>query len=202
MMNLLHLSNLLHTFEVHVKVCYLSTNHRENVCWGSLGRCDGLCVGSIWYDAASNHVYEFVGEKLDACIKEDNFTGLLEDFKAGGKGSKAARPKAKCTAKTTSDNKTHAKDISLANCCANIEDAIIRADLPFDPKRCCARVWNHGVGYGAQCLASPQPNTEFCKTHTSNKNLRHGRFDNPIDPVVKAMFEKAQIFFFLIVLNT
>ncbi len=110
------------------------------------------------------------------------------------------KPKAKCTAKATASRHwqrvqqppevINAERELLPPPCVSSEGDLSRVNLPVDLTRCRARVWNSGIDYGAQCLAKPHPNTDFCGSHTGLNKLRHGRYDNPLDPTVKTHFDK------------
>jgi len=44
-------------------------------------------------------------------------------------------------------------------------------------------------GFFAQCRAAPQQGAEFCGQHTGVGKMKHGRYDNPIDPAIAALGE-------------
>ena len=63
--------------------------------------------------------------------------------------------------------------------------AITVSQRPMDPTKCRALVW--GKGYLPQCSNSMLPNCEFCGHHNKGPaSLPHGRYDNPVDPIVAA----------------
>ena len=80
-----------------MKVFYQHAKSSDSAQWSFLGDASGLCIGYIWYDAEKEHVYELEGLDLKSEARQSNYAGPLNDFHAGGK-----KPKAKCTAKTTS----------------------------------------------------------------------------------------------------
>ena len=69
-MNLLCVSNLLSTLNVHVKIVFANSNSQRQCLWSFLGKCSGSCVGYVWYDSRRHHVYEIVGEKLHVLTSE------------------------------------------------------------------------------------------------------------------------------------
>ena len=161
--------------------------------WSFLGSSSGACIGYMWYDAGRKHVYELAGNNLEGFASEHIFSGPLLEFTAGGKKRENPRPKAKCTARVTRVAEVASEENVARASPRNVDFQFSRSCLPVDATKCRARVWNSGVGYGAQCLAVPMLGSDFCKTHTGPDNLprlRHGRYDNPVDPVVKAMFDK------------
>ena len=158
-LNLTHVSKLLQTFNAHVKIFSRSTRNAR-VEWSFLGHAPGSCVGYIWYDAERQHVYEIDGVNLEASATQCNYAGPLLNFHAGGK-----QPKAKCKAKATAARRwqpaqarssgTSIERDPLPTPSVTPEGDLSRVELPVDLARCRARVWNSGLGYGAQCLAKP-----------------------------------------------
>ena len=147
-----------------MKVFYQHAKSSDSAQWSFLGDKSGLCIGYVWYDAQREHVYELEGFNLKSEARQSNYAGPLNNFHAGGK-----KPKAKCTAKSTSSQivKRVQKPSSVINTEREFlpppfvisEGDLSRVNLPVDLTHCRARVWNSGLDYGAQCLATPHPNT-------------------------------------------
>jgi len=184
MTNFLNVSTFLTSLKVHVKIFYDHPQKPDCRAWSFLGDAPGSCVGYIWYDAKRQHVYEVLGTNLEARATHETYAGPLFAFEAGGKNSAAAKFPKNSSTKIRKDSLM--KDASETTASFAADES--RAHLHVDAERCKARVWNGGIYGGAQCLNKPVPMTDFCKSHTGPGKLGHGRYDNPMDPVVEAKF--------------